>query len=414
MMKRAKRYMNICLFLSMVFFVSSSALFSKPSGRKNSAHVLVLYVAKGNGGVKTHCFYMCKMLKNMGLNPIIVMNKEEAAADPDFVSRIQGKCILYKSPKHKHNSLTQAEIKKTKHFIHFLDKVCFKHNVQLIHANWECDLPALKVIKKKRPVKIVYTNHSDAAKWQDSHTCCDAVISVSYLATERLASEYFRKKIKFYDGQPAFDERPYINFKDSRSKREFFKACFNIDIGDRLVCSIVANFYDCKNQTIAIQAFSELIKKHNVPVCLMLAGAGKALGTCSRLAVELAVFNKDVYFLGYIDDPKSLMYHSDIILSSSRMESFGISLIEASALKKPIIATYGTGATRLIINNETGLLFHWNDSAELVNCMLTYIHDKGTRERCAERCHQYVHDNFTYAHGIKKLMRIYQDIGFAG
>ena len=96
------------------------------------------------------------------------------------------------------------------------------------------------------------------------------------------------------------------------------------------------------------------------------------------------------------------MYHSDIIMNTSTRDAFPITLLEASALKKPIIATFGTGANRLIIKNKTGLLFHCKQPQELVNCILQYANNAQLRADLANQCHHYMLDNFTYQHNINK------------
>ncbi len=86
-----------------------------------------------------------------------------------------------------------------------------------------------------------------------------------------------------------------------------------------------------------------------------------------------------VILLGSISDKKTknnYIQASDIFVSSSQQESFGIVLLEAMRLGKPIINTnLGTGVNYVSINNETGLTVEPKDSEELANAMNKLIQD---------------------------------------
>ena len=58
---------------------------------------------------------------------------------------------------------------------------------------------------------------------------------------------------------------------------------------------------------------------------------------------------------------------SDIYLSLSRIESFGITFIEALASKLPIISFAGKGANEIIKNEFNGYLIQNNNISEFIN-----------------------------------------------
>ncbi|HIZ28385.1 MAG TPA: glycosyltransferase [Candidatus Adamsella sp.] len=86
-----------------------------------------------------------------------------------------------------------------------------------------------------------------------------------------------------------------------------------------------------------------------------------------------------VILLGSISDKKTknnYIQASDIFVSSSQQESFGIVLLEAMRLGKPIINTnLGTGVNYVSIHNETGITVEPKDSEELANAMNKLIQD---------------------------------------
>lgn len=86
-----------------------------------------------------------------------------------------------------------------------------------------------------------------------------------------------------------------------------------------------------------------------------------------------------VILLGSISDKKTknnYIQASDIFVSSSQQESFGIVLLEAMKFSKPIINTnLGTGVNYISIDGETGLTVEPKDSEELANAMNKLIQD---------------------------------------
>lgn len=90
-----------------------------------------------------------------------------------------------------------------------------------------------------------------------------------------------------------------------------------------------------------------------------------------------------VILLGAITDKKiknNYIQASNIFVSSSQQESFGIVQLEAMKYGKPIINTnLGTGVNYISIHNETGLTVEPKDSDELANAINKLLKDDNLR-----------------------------------
>jgi glycosyltransferase involved in cell wall biosynthesis len=69
------------------------------------------------------------------------------------------------------------------------------------------------------------------------------------------------------------------------------------------------------------------------------------------------------------------MQAMDIFVHASEREPFGIVVVEAMSLGKPVIATKPGGPEEIIEHHENGLLVPPNDTASLVNAILEYLSD---------------------------------------
>ena len=90
-------------------------------------------------------------------------------------------------------------------------------------------------------------------------------------------------------------------------------------------------------------------------IFLWLAGDGPERGALEQRAQNLGLLDR-VRFLGWRDDAPSLLASCDFLVSSSRREPLGNTVIEAWAARKPVLATDTDGPSELIAPGETGLL----------------------------------------------------------
>lgn len=97
----------------------------------------------------------------------------------------------------------------------------------------------------------------------------------------------------------------------------------------------VGRLSESKNTLILIRAFSIVIK--SIPsLKLFILGDGEQRKLCEDLVVELNL--KDhVKFLGYISPPYDYVKNAALFISLSRLEGLPNSVIEAAALKVPLI-----------------------------------------------------------------------------
>jgi len=130
----------------------------------------------------------------------------------------------------------------------------------------------------------------------------------------------------------------------------------------------IGNLDKNKNHESLIKAFSDRFRGKS-GIRLRIGGEGPLFNRLIRLTRELDVEDQ-VYLLGYIDRAQVLkeMDSSDLVVLSSRYETFGVVLIEALSRGKPVVAT-ACGGPECIVNRGNGLLVPTRDSTALGNAM---------------------------------------------
>lgn len=103
-------------------------------------------------------------------------------------------------------------------------------------------------------------------------------------------------------------------------------------------------------------------------ILLRIAGSGSARRKLEALARELRVDDR-VCFLGYRPDPRPVIAESHAAINSSRDEPLGLSVLEALAMQRPVVAFAGGGIPEIIQDGRTGWLVHENSVEALAACL---------------------------------------------
>lgn len=156
-----------------------------------------------------------------------------------------------------------------------------------------------------------------------------------------------------------------------------------------------------------IKAFS-CISSEIPNAVLHIGGDGEERDSLEKLVENLNLKDK-VKFLGSLsrERVKLEMARSSVFVLSSRYETFGVVLVEALALGKPVIATK-SGGPESIVTNEVGTLVEVDNIKDLSEAMLNaYInYDKYK----PEDIRQYCIDNFSEKAVTSRLTKLYHSV----
>lgn len=134
-------------------------------------------------------------------------------------------------------------------------------------------------------------------------------------------------------------------------------------------------------------------------------GLHKALN--ARHGVGLVLFGyqseklKSLKSFGLVDDERIMpliMSAADIFVSTAVAESFGQSLLEASACAVPVIALDVGGVSDVVVHNETGVLVQTHSVKDLLEAIDGLIAKPAERERMGGNARKRVLENFTLFH----------------
>ncbi len=158
-------------------------------------------------------------------------------------------------------------------------------------------------------------------------------------------------------------------------------ACLRAELGlaGHAVLACVARLHPEKGHTHLFSALAKLRSRVARPVTLLVCGEGP-----SREAYEAEVSRLDladaVRFLGYRHDVPAILCLADVVVLPSVAEAFGIVLVEAMALARPIVATTAGGIPEVVEEGRQGLLVPPGDADALASAIGRILQDRAFGE----------------------------------
>ncbi|MBF0555624.1 MAG: glycosyltransferase family 4 protein [Nitrospirae bacterium] len=133
---------------------------------------------------------------------------------------------------------------------------------------------------------------------------------------------------------------------------------------DDIVIATVGRITEDKGGLDLLYAFKEAGEDHP-RMRLLFAGDGPLKAELQEQAAGLAI-SDHVHFTGYRDDVERMYAAADIVVVPTRgLESFGMVVIEAMAMERPVIASDVGGIPEIINHGANGLLFNPTSRDEL-------------------------------------------------
>ena len=139
----------------------------------------------------------------------------------------------------------------------------------------------------------------------------------------------------------------------------------------------VSNFRPVKDPAAAVRVFARV--RREVDADLWLVGDGEAMPAV-RAAVERAGL-RDVRFFGLHPNVERILPHADVLLLTSRAESFCLAALEAAACGVPAVGPRIGGLPEVVGDGTTGLLYEPGDEAEAARSVLELIGDRSRLQR---------------------------------
>jgi glycosyltransferase involved in cell wall biosynthesis len=237
---------------------------------------------------------------------------------------------------------------------------------------------------------------------KEAATQATLIVTVSQYSAQKIVQLYGADEKKIRIVPNGVDPRRFKPTEDCEKIRDV------IGGNSEHVILFVGNLIPRKGLHYLIEAAKQVIKE-NKETKFVVVGDGPLKSHLISHSKEQGV-SDNFAFLGYVpEDTLHRLYNcADVFASPSIQEGQGITLLEAQATAKPVVAFNVTAITEVVKNKETGLLVKPN-SYELANAILTLLSDKPLREKMGRSGREFVSKTFSWDVCAQKMFQVYSE-----
>jgi glycosyltransferase involved in cell wall biosynthesis len=170
------------------------------------------------------------------------------------------------------------------------------------------------------------------------------------------------------------------------------KASLGISPDEKVLCSI-ARFRPEKLHSVLIDAVAG-VREEGLNCRLLLAGAGPLEQELKDQVRNLGL-DDAVDFLGPLSDVRTVLAASHCKMLVSAAETFSMAMLEAMAMKTPVITTSVGGASEAIDDGSTGFLVNPGDATALARTIKLALSNDERLSRMGEAARRTVEETFS-------------------
>ena len=346
----------------------------------NSAHLKKWAKVLHEGGHKLGIFSLSKAIDNWYEDLDIELLSNSGFDQDTFRASNTGKVVYFK----KRNELKQA----IKMF-----------NPDFLHAHYASSYGLLGALSKFHPYFI--------SVWGS-----DILLFPSNPINRKIIRNNFKKADKIIVSSKILFERSSAFTKKNIDIIPFgidtdhFKP-LAIERSDKIVIGTVKSLEKVYGIDILINAFAK-VKKEIPQSELQIIGTGSERENLQKQVLELGI-GKDIVFRDNVSQNElpAIYNQFDIAVFLSRSESFGVSVLEASACEIPVIATATGGLLEVVDHNSTGLHVNPEDINDAAEKILSLIHNEKMRVEMGKAGRQKVIKEYSLVDTKSAILKLY-------
>lgn len=357
------------------------------------------YLPPHYGGVESYVSGLSRELHAMGMEVDVATSEGTAGEGPDTIQcpasvRVLGNPIM-----------------------RGLDRVIMEGAHDIVHLHTPPQFPALQASRacSKVGVPYVVTYHCDGeVSWRGLGPTIPVFMRTAGRRILDRAERLIVTTVAYAATSPYLDGRRYDVIPSGVDTTRFGNAANGLDLrqrlglGDRFVAGFVGRLVEHKGVDDLLRAVAMMAPGR--AACLVV-GDGPRRGHLVRFArrerVERAVFT------GPVDDRKLPDYYAamDVLVlpSRSREEAFGMTLLEAMASGRPVVASRIPGPSEIALDGFS-MTFPPGDVGGLGGCLLRLEGDRGLAERMGRQARAMAEERYDWKGVARRLADLYQEV----
>ncbi len=285
--------------------------------------------------------------------------------------------------------------------------------------HWRALVREGAALMRRRGTRLVYCNGLAPSQWMmPASLLCGRPLLVqlhtNYLPLSRLASgayaashitgvSHFCTRDFAADGVPPARLSVVPNGVPAprvQTAREAVRAALGIAPQTLLLASVGA-LVDWKRVDLLLAALQALPPADRQRLHLLVVGDGPL-----RAALQDQAQGLPVSFTGWRNDVGDLLQAADAVVSAASKEAFGLTLLEAAALGRPVLAANAGGMPEVVLDGHTGQLFEADSATACAAALQAWLAQPERLATLGRGARQHYESQFTAARMCSRLLAL--------
>lgn len=285
-----------------------------------------------------------------------------------------------------------------------------RHKVDVLHCHHYTPFVYGALAARLCPgLRVVYTEHGRVADAPPSRKRRLANVVLSRLSGQFFAVSQELREHMLREGFPGGRVQVIYNGIDvgplpTAGERAAARRILGVPEG-ALVIGTVARLDPVKDLSTLIEAFAALSREH-MEAHLVLIGEGPERSRLERIAGEAGVLRR-AHFTGVRNDARRLLSAFDIYANTSLTEGVSVTILEAMAAGRSVIATEAGGTPEVVADGETGVLVPIGDPERLVESLRVLASESARRDELGQNGRDRVSRCFSLDQMVDSYLRVY-------
>lgn len=360
--------------------------------------ILELCLSYGYGGLELYAIKVINFLNSSGYDYKVVAKKNTLIDD-----KLKGMNI---TPEYMDVKVSAFPIISAIKLAKYLEK----NEIDIIHMHWRYDflLAVLAKTFSKRPVKLVYTRQMALTRYKNDfyHRFLYRNVDEFLVITRDL----YKQAIKFLPIKKSRVQLLYYGVPEANAETDcetfvdeskLSKTAFRIAIFGRVESG--------KGQHLLVEA-ARKIKERGREIQVAIIGHVMDKSYFKQLEMDIKENGLEncVFYLGFHNNPTSIMPCFDAVILATKCETFGLVLPEAMRAGVAVVGSNCGGVPEIIEHEKTGLLFETENVEDLTSQLSKLVDDKDFCSRLASAGKIDADERFSEEKHFKKLIEHFE------
>lgn len=289
-----------------------------------------------------------------------------------------------------------------------LARLCRRWHVNLVHANHEfANRHAWLAARIAGVPQICHVrNIQTTASFRGCWLALAPVLIANSKATERSYIAQIRTSQR---SRVIYNGVDLSVLDGGRTKKETF------GFGkDQFVIAQVGRLAPEKGVHIFVEAMASVATRYPHARAIVVGDAAvygsESYANEVKRSVSRLGLTEKVVFTGFVDDIRSVYGAIDLLVQPSTCEPFGRTLVEAMAMKVPVIATNCGGAVEVVEDGVTGLLVPPGEASSLAEVIVKIIENREFGIRLGLRGRKRAEEVFSIEKHVARIEDTYAEV----